>query len=68
MAIAFFERSPDEPELLRPASRENLVMQQHLLTLAELFLPLGFALPLDPARTAAMGEQLLEAHYASLCI
>ena len=68
MMITFFERPPDAPGILRRVNRENLSMQQDLLTVAELLQTLGFALPPDPDRTAAMSEQLIEAHYANLRI
>jgi hypothetical protein len=65
MVIAFFEASPCG--LVQRVDRTNSILKQHLLSLAELLQTIGgFVLPLDPDRTAANSELLLEAHYQNL--
>ena len=65
MAIVFFEDAPGG--LVRRVHRENLGMQQQLLSLAEVLQTIGgIAVPPDPARTAADTELLLEAQYQHL--
>ena len=65
MVIAFFEASPCG--LVQRVDRTNSFLKQHLLSLAELLQTIGgFDLPLDPDRTAANSELLLETEYQNL--
>ena len=65
LAIVFFEDA--DGALVRRVERENLGMQQKLLSLAELLQTIGgIALPADPERSAANTEVLLESHYQNL--
>jgi hypothetical protein len=67
MVIAFFEASPGPGGLVQRVDRTNSFLKQHLLSLAELLQTIGgFDLPLDPDRTAANSELLLETEYQNL--
>ena len=65
MAVVFFEDL--KGGLVRRVSRENLAMQQMLLSIAEVLQTIGgIAVPADPERTAAQTELLLESQYEQL--
>ena len=68
LIFTFMEAMPDDPLLLRRAHREDHVMRQDLLSLAELLQTLGIRLPYDPERTAAAAERILEASFMNLSI
>ena len=65
LAVVFFEDM--HGDLVRRVDRENMVMKQQLLSIAEILQTLNcIALPADPARTSADTEILLERHYQDL--
>ena len=67
MAVVFFEDIPGHANMVRRVHRENMGMQQRLLSIAEVLQTLGgHGVPADPARTAAQLEQLLERQYEHL--
>ena len=65
LAVVFFEAGPGG--LFRRVNRETLGMHQELLTLAELLQTVGgIDVPLDPTRTAAQTEVLIESFFQDL--
>ncbi len=64
LVVSFMEHTGN---LVQRVDRESLVLKQQLLSLAELLQTVGgVALPVDPERTAAATELLLEAECQSL--
>jgi hypothetical protein len=65
MAVVFFEDHGGG--LVKRVNRESFGMQQTLLSIAEVLQTIGgIDVPLDPERTAAQTELLLESHYEHL--
>ena len=67
MAVVIFEDMPGPGCLARRVHRDTVGMQQVLLSIAEVLQTLGrVPLPVDPDRTAAETELLLESQYEHL--
>ena len=65
LAVVFFEAGPGG--LFRRVNQETLGMHQELLTLAELLQTVGgIDVPLDPTRTGAQTEVLIESFFQDL--
>ena len=66
LAAAFFEDAPGPGGLVQRVDRSSLALKTRLLTIAEVLVACGVALPPDPLRTSAAEELLLEAKYQDL--
>ena len=59
--VAFFEDAPGPGGLVQRVDRSSLALRTRLLTIAEVLVACGVALPPDPLRTSSAAELLLEA-------
>ena len=67
LAVAFFEKVGED--LVQRVDRASTALQQTLLSIAELIQTIGgIDVPVDPERTAAATEVLLEAQYQTLTL
>ena len=64
LAVIFFEAI--DGGLVRRVLREGTSLQPQLLTIAEILQACGFVLPVDPLRSSAAAEILLETQYQEL--
>ena len=64
LVVSFFETLPDG--LVRRIIRGGTSLHPQLLTIAEILQSCGFRLPIDPLRSSAAAEILLETQYQEL--